>query len=505
MIDRYTWLRAEVYQSNSMYKFIGASFFSLLLAFNSTSASTGVARAGNALTLGSANYSHGMGSSIYNPAAPAASAELPTKFKREMGLSFSGGLEYGNVDNIFMLIDLMSDVINGEEPGDGSIPPDLPDEPVNLPSNPTFQDILDQNPEFARWWDAVQSQATFFASATAIIAEETYAKSQLYGTLPIHISNDKWGGAVTLELFSFFASKARGGFDSFEFDQEVARNQLEAAKKLPPDTTETVFALSDDFQLIVNPSENSANLKITNDSLLLIKGANISGLSFNYSREFFRSEEGALFFGLKPKIYWAGLAFLDTRFAELSDSEKLFDDIRETDYRYSSRLGLDIGAMWVSSNLAVGITANDVTGAEFSFPSFDRERYWKVETIRKLTKESTYKIDPLLRFDASLFSGDGGWSVNTQIDMNEVGDIFGDDYQWFVIAGAYQSSKKWMPNLRLGYRSNLSNDGLEYLSAGATVFDVLSVDVSTTLDSVKINGSNTPRGAAISLGLNFRY
>ena len=60
-------------------------------------------------------------------------------------------------------------------------------------------------------------------------------------------------------------------------------------------------------------------------------------------------------------------------------------------------------------------------------------------------------------------------------------------------------------NLRLGYRSNLSNDGLEYLSTGATVFDVLSVDVSTTLDSVKINGSDTPRGAAISLGLNFRY
>lgn len=55
--------------------------------------------------------------------------------------------------------------------------------------------------------------------------------------------------------------------------------------------------------------------------------------------------------------------------------------------------------------------------------------------------------------------------------------------------------------IRTGLHHNLVGTELSYLSAGVTLFKYMDIDISSALDTVKIEDQDLPRGLNLSIGL----
>lgn len=280
---------------------------------------------------------------------------------------------------------------------------------------------------------------------------------------------------------------------------------LKAAIALGPDDPLTEFELGDGLSLVVDPGSGEYRLRFFNDSLLLTKAAKIFEFSAGYSRLAFGNDRGKLYWGIKAKAYRVGLAQVDTRFGDLSDSEALFDDIKDAEFNYDNALSLDVGAVWVGKNYTVGASVNDLFEPDFDFPAIDFTRYRDQQVLRQLRKERVYQMDRQVRLQAGYFSEKGRWTVNMGLDANDIQDPMGDEYQWFTVSAGYNTQKWWLPGARIGYRENLSGTGLKYISAGITLFKYVDLDIAATLDSVDIDGKSLPRGANLSLGFEIVF
>ena len=63
----------------------------------------------------------------------------------------------------------------------------------------------------------------------------------------------------------------------------------------------------------------------------------------------------------------------------------------------------------------------------------------------------------------------------------------------------------WLPNIRAGYRQNLAGTELGYLSVGFTAFKFINFDISSALDTVKIDGTELPQGVMTSIGFQINW
>lgn len=463
------------------------------------------------LTLGNTSHSNGFLYIASNPAAPAALPE--SQLERGFGVAVGAGLEYGNVDEIFELIDRVAALLganDGNDEGSGGgpvdpLPPPPDDIPTQLPTDLTWQDILDANPQFQEWIDVLSSQAAFLAGATALIASEAYAKAFLTFDVPVVLNRDLLGGRLVFSLSSQGTSKALGIVDGFDFDPDYALEQIDQARNLTPDDPETTFYLSDDVLLTIDPQSNSIRLRFDNDSLLLTKAAFIQSLDFGYSREWFTSPHGRLFWGVKPKIMRAGLAKTDIRLGDITDAEELFDDIKSAEFKYANRLSVDLGLLWQSEIYNLGVTLSDPLSPKFNFPGFEQGKYQKSYIVSKLRRELSFELEAQLTADATLFTPNRKWSGHVQVDINSIRDPMGDDYQWASAALAFDSGKFLIPDFRAGIKRNLVGSELTYLSLGVGLFNVFTLDLSKTMEDVTIDDTTVPRGFNASLGFNFSF
>ena len=113
------------------------------------------------LTMGNVAHGHGLISSFSNPAAPASKSALPGAANHGAMLAIGAGAEFGDLNQLFELYDKISEALaNGredEDGGDGVEPPDdggsIAGDPTTLPTNPTLDNLINNNPEFQEWFD----------------------------------------------------------------------------------------------------------------------------------------------------------------------------------------------------------------------------------------------------------------------------------------------------------------------------------------------------------------
>jgi hypothetical protein len=214
---------------------------------------------------------------------------------------------------------------------------------------------------------------------------------------------------------------------------------------------------------------------------------------------------GSLYWGAKAKVYRTGLAQIDSRFGDLTDSEALLDDIKDANFDYDNAFSLDIGVVWIGKSYSLGASVNDLVEPTFKFPAINFGRYDNQGVIRRLYKGTSYRMDRQLRLEAGYFSKNSRWTANMGLDANDIEDPMGDSYQWLTISGGYNMQKWWLPGARIGYRENLSGSRLKYISAGITMFKYIDLDVAMTLKKVTFDGDSRPRGLNVSLGFEMVF
>lgn len=408
--------------------------------------------------------------------------------------------EYGNLDDIFELYNKLAknfkpsgdDGNNGGGNGGG-------DDQVD------WDEIFEKYPELEDQLKALKNEAVSMVSLFALISSEGYAKAEFDMEMSFVLQDDFLGGTwmVGNDLQAY--SKAVGIFEDIDFDIEKAEEALKALIELEETDPLQEIDLTGGLVLFYDPATGKAKLKVDNDSLLLVKTALVNKFNVSYSRKAFENEHGSLYWGAKPTLYYVGLSNVSVSIGDITDSEKIFNDIRNADYHYTNALDLDLGVMWASKNYQIGASLNNVVESSYEFPQIDRSKLKSLEVASKLLHHESFVMERQLKLEGAWYTEDRSWSVNMDIDVNKIHDPMKDEYQWASISGTYNSENWWLPSARLGYSRNLVGSKLHYINAGVTFAKYVNLDIATTLNTVTLNDTKLMRGLNINLGFQFDY
>ena len=461
--------------------------------------------AGANLTLGDVTHGNRLQSASSNPAAAAADrARAGGKPVRGTVVSGAAGLEYGNVQNLFDLYNELTQAYAPSDPGTGGgpgqDPGDKPDDGINI------GDILDTlDPQIQDTLNALAREVATQTVLLLLIREEGYAKAWLAADAPFVFDKQVLGGTWTLGVNWSGSSKTYGITEPIEFDLDAARQAIEDWVNALPIDRPASLSISDDIVLTPQPGTNSVFLAITNDSSLVSKSSQTTEFSLSYSREALSRESGALYFGAQANIYLKQLSRLSVRFGDITNSEELFDAIRDADFRTDEGAGLDLGVLWVANNYQLGVQVTNINEPRFVFPDVNLAPYRSESIIRALQNDKTYVMDRQLKLEASLFSQDRRWSAHLGYDADPATDALGDRFQWLTLSGGFTTDSWWIPSARIGYRQNLAGTELGYVSIGATLFKYVNIDIASALDTVEIDGDTLPQGLMGSIGFEISW
>ncbi len=461
--------------------------------------------AGANLTYGDVTHGQRVQSASSNPAAAAADlARASDKSTRGTVLSVAAGLEYGNVQNLFDFYDEITGAYKPSDPGGGDPPGqnpgDKPDGGIDL------GDILDMlDPEYKEALDAIAKEVVTQTALLALIKDEGYGKAWVSSDLPFVLGSEHLGGAWTFGANWSGSAKAFGLVHAIDFDRDVARQALEDWFNTLPINRPAQLPISDDIILTPNPITNAVFFAINNDSSIVSKATQTTELNVGYSRHAWSNSAGNLYLGAETRLYLMRLSRLSVRFGDITDSEELFDAIRDGEFRNDTRLGVDLGALWVGNNYQLGVQITNVNEPKFTFPDVNLEPYRDEGTIRFLQADQNYTMDRQFKFEASLFTDDRRWSAHLGYDADGATDPLGDEIQWLTVSGGFTTDSWWIPGGRLGFRQNLTGTKMKYLSLGVTAFKIVNFDISSALDTVKIDGQKLPQGLMVSLGFQITW
>jgi hypothetical protein len=492
-----------MYEKSLKFKGLAAMAGALLTA--TVSAGPVYQPPGANLTLGDVTHGKRILSASSNPAAAAADRARGTgKPVRGTVISGAAGLEYGNVDNLFDLYNELSQSYKPSDPGSGGgpgqNPDDKPDDGINI------GDILDQiNPDIGEALDAIAREVARQTVLLLLIREEGYAKAWLTADAPFVFDKQLLGGTWTLGVNWSGSSKTYGLTEEIDFDTDAARQALEDWVNTLPIDRPGQFEVSNDITLTPQPGTNAVFIAITNDSSLLSKSTQTTEFRVGYSREALARESGTLFFGARANIYLKQLSRLSVRFGDITDSEELFDAIRDADFRSDEGAGIDLGVLWVADNYQLGAQVTNINEPTFRFPDVNLEPYTSERLIQLLESDAIYTLDRQLKLEASIFSDNRRWSAHMGYDVDPVTEPMGDRFQWLTLSGGFATDSWWIPSMRIGVRQNLAGTELGYVSIGATVFKYVNIDIASALDTVKIDGQKLPQGLMGSIGFEISW
>lgn len=442
--------------------------------------------AGPNLTYGNSSNGQRIMSDSTNPSASAVNLDRKGDFTRFGLLTNIGiGLEYGQVDNIFAIIDEKSAAYSD---GLTLTLPTLPADPTNTAQVNQFISDIQQ---------VIDVPVDDLNSVLAVVARDGYAKA--FGSvslplMPVVVGRDALGGALTFDVSSSVSSKAVGLYDTIDVDYSAIQSQLQNWDGSSPlDLGEVSVDLT------------TQTMTVNNDTSMLTRAAGIGEIALGYSRQMMKRESGGLFGGVRAKYYRAGLTQVATRLGDLTDAEALFQDIRDAEFFYDTNFGVDLGVLWVSEHYQLGATIADVNQPSFTFPGLDVSNYSPGTIANTLAQDYVVTLERQYKLEGALFSSNRRWVLNISYDANAVPDPFGDDYQWATVSGSYFTDSWLIPGIRAGYRSNVAGEEMNYVTLGLTLFKMLNVDAAMALNDVTIDGTTVPRGAMLNLGLEMPF
>jgi len=451
----------------------------------------------------SLNYSQRSLSNAGNPAAAALIVERNDPHVMTGGaIEVGAGLEFGDFDELFEKIDeLGNDYRPPSDPDD----PELPPSPENPIRDYTWEDLFNEYPKLEDRIDIIKDKAVSAAALIALIAAEGYAKAEATSNASFVLNEDLYGGTLLMGLAYKGNAKTVGIFESIEFNSEQAKTALQTIPDFTEDDPMQELDLSGGITLFYNPANKHIKFTIDNDSLLLVKSTRVSQFSLSFSKKAMENGEGTLYWGVKPSLYRVGLTNVSTRLGEVTDSEALFEDIKNADYIYKNGFDVDLGLVWAAQNYQLGVSVTNLIESTYKFPELDQSDFRSVEVLGKINFHKEFSMQRQVKLEAGIFTKHRNWSLHAELDANPVEDPMRDRYQWFTITAGYAADSWWLPSARIGMSRNLAGTELGYLNAGVTVMKIINIDLATILDTVTLDGNEMMRGANIRIGVQFDY
>jgi hypothetical protein len=435
------------------------------------------------LTYGAVSNNQSIISNVTNPAAGAAVfTKEDSQYRFGILSSIGFGYEFGQVDDLYKEIDAAKAAVTDSHAVNfTSVCPSFPT------TTPTDADVTNCANSIA-----ASLNSTVFASVNTVLntlQSDGYVSGFISGhvpLMPLVISHKGLGGS-----FVFDANYTAIGNMTFLADPVAL---------VGGDVTAALLAY------IAGGKTGNLGITLPNsstDSTLLVRAAAIAELGLGYSRPVMKGESGELMAGFRAKYYSVGLERAAKRLFESNGAENTFDASK--DYVKSSGFGLDIGALWISTNYRVGAWVDNVNKPSFKFNAVDVTGYTDATVIALLSESASYKMDTQLHLEGALYTESQNWVINVGLDGNAIKDPVGSEYQWATLSAGYATDSWWIPGFRVGYRTNMAGTQLSYMSGGLTLFKSVTLDVAYGLDSVVVDGEKAPRSAMLNLGIELSF
>lgn len=267
---------------------------------------------------------------------------------------------------------------------------------------------------------------------------------------------------------------------------------------------------------------NNQNNSFATASALYLKSGIQQTFSVSYGREVFENQSGTLYAGTKLKYFHMELSKQVLPLIELA-GEKLSDFIQDEydqNKQSTGNLGLDLGVVWDANAYRIGLTVENINSPTFDYgevgvnctdiventasrDSCESAKYF-TEITGEISAREKHKKQAIMRADVLVNLSDSV-QLSTAIDLSKYDDIVGDDNQWLHSAIIYNSNGYILPSIRVGYHKNLSGFKTSSITAGLTLFEIVSLDLEYGLESVEVDGTSAPRRAGFSLSIQEQF
>ena len=224
------------------------------------------------------------------------------------------------------------------------------------------------------------------------------------------------------------------------------------------------------------------------NTAIYIKTVTTKEAAINYGHQFFENQHGRLSVGVRAKMIQANLVksisnldkYLtaasrgDDISEQLDEDLKKHTDISDTDTNF----GVDIGAQWFAENWMAGLSLMNINSPTFKYNPLGETNDEQGASERVFANHVSLKeeveLAPQARIEGAVYSENRHWSAAASYDLNSAKDLVSQEYQWATISVAYaaDASGSWVhaliPDVRLGYRTNLAGDQRSYITPGFT-------------------------------------
>ncbi len=260
---------------------------------------------------------------------------------------------------------------------------------------------------------------------------------------------------------------------------------------------------------------------LTIQSAIYLKTAVQSEIALSYGNQVYQGESGNLSLGVRGKFMQAKLvrsinnlgSYLKTSAKGGSITDQIQNDIKAhtSTSNTDSNFGVDLGLQWFAKNWMAGLSLLNANSPSFAYNGLTVASYYgnQVSTTEKVT------LVPQGRVEASVYSQNRNWTLSGSYDLNKANDLVNQQYQWATASVSYDTSVSgswWyalIPDVRLGYRTNLTGDKHHYITPGFT-WGFLSLDIGfsefSDIDRViKGDPNDLPKAFMANIGLEFYF
>ncbi len=425
---------------------------STMIACNAYADSSTV-NTGSAMSLGPSSNSYSLSSASFNPAMNSLVINKDESMRMSYFPTMGFNVEIGQVDNFADDLEELADII---------------DDPNSTNDSPS--DVLDR-----------------FNDVLDVVGEEGYVKFNAGMTLPLlplYIHSKTLGGTIGVD----YSVNIQGGLSLL--DSELSYNN----QKESFDTA----------------------------SALYLKSGFEQTFAISYGREVYSHDSGTLYAGAKFKYISMELSKQVISLVELAGTDlgSIIEDEYDSNQVTSSDYGLDFGLVWDAKNYRVGLTFENINSPEFKYgeiggncgdiaenttprnncetASYFANVTGEIAANEVHTKHALMRVDALVNLTKRL-------QFSTAIDLAKYDDVIGYDNQWLHTSLTYDSDWYVLPSARIGFHKNLVGTEISTVTAGLSLFKIVSLDFEYGLESVEVDGSSAPRRFGFSLSIQEQF
>lgn len=276
------------------------------------------------------------------------------------------------------------------------------------------------------------------------------------------------------------------------------------------------------------------NFGLTTDTIVALSSAEMSTYSIGYSYDLANSHvmdglgnkflkvNDRLLLGAKLSYYQANLSSLVVAIDQEDDNDDLWDLISDgfdDNQVKTNEFGLDLGILWVSERFLIGATWKNINEPSFkssrlgenclNFASPDLRNSCNLAISfaaeGRLDLNPEYVMERQISIEGTVFTSNKHWVFAAGYDLNGVSGPVQDEYKWMTGSVSYFLMSYWIPSVRVGFRSNLEGTELNFVNMGFTILGGIHADLSTAIDSVKIDGDELPKSFSLNIGFERKF